>query len=369
MISLTRLFIHPIKSMRGLQVSHAQALDSGLAFDRTFMISDENGTFLTARQFPQMVLFTPALTAEGLYLTAPDNRSAVVRFCDFQPQAAATEVWGQHFTSQIAPDTINNWLSSYFDRPVQLRWTGQKMTRRVKRYDQIPLGFADGFPYLLINEASFRDVQNRTPAGIKMEQFRPNLIVTGAPAWDEDSWSSLRIGNVTFEVSRPCSRCILTTVSTERGRKHPAGEPLTTLQNFRTATDGSGDVDFGINLLASNSGILRAGDELTVLSRKSPRSYGAGKMVESLQLSDDHPQEISIHYQGQTVKGNNQQVLLEQLEMHGFRIPYSCRAGICGSCRMTLTSGQVKPMKQSAVANDGTILSCSCIPAGDISLA
>ncbi|OON40833.1 hypothetical protein BTJ39_07115 [Izhakiella australiensis] len=369
MISLSRLFIHPIKSMRGLQVSHAQALESGLAFDRTFMISDDSGTFLTARQFPQMVLFTPALTADGLYLTAPDDSSVAVRFQDFLPQAAPTEVWGQHFTSQIAPEVINNWLSHYFPHPVQLRWVGRQMSRRVQHFEQVPLGFADGFPYLLINESSFRDLQQRAPAGIKIEQFRPNLVVTGAQAWDEDDWQTLRIGGVTFDVTKPCSRCILTTVSTERGRKHPDGEPLATLQSFRSATDGSGDIDFGLNLVARNSGVLRAGDEMQVLARKSPRAYGAGKVVKSIQPDNGKPQDVAIHYQGKTVKGNNQQVLLEQLEMHGFRIPYSCRAGICGSCRMTLISGEVKPMKQSAVADDGTILSCSCIPAGDISLA
>ncbi|SFM90623.1 hypothetical protein SAMN05216516_101231 [Izhakiella capsodis] len=369
MISLSRLFIHPIKSMRGLHVSHAQALDSGLAFDRTFMISDNSGTFLTARQFPQMVLFTPALMADGLYLTAPDGSSAAIRFQDFQPQAAPTEVWGQHFTAQIAPEMINNWLSNYFPRPVQLRWVGKQMSRRVQDFEQVPLGFADGFPYLLINDSSFRYLQNKVPAGIKIEQFRPNLVVTGAAAWDEDSWASIRISDVVFDVAKPCGRCILTTVSTERGRQHPDGEPLATLQTFRSAADNSGDIDFGLNLVARNSGILRVGDEMQVLTRQSPRIYVAGKPTESLQADTDEPQEVTIHFQGKTVKGNNQQVLLEQLEMHGFRVPYSCRAGICGCCRMRLISGKVKSMKQGAVDDDGTILSCSCIPAGDLSLA
>jgi len=78
---------------------------------------------------------------------------------------------------------------------------------------------------------------------------------------------------------------------------------------------------------------------------------------------------VTIGYKGQQFAGDNQQVLLEQLEMQGFRIPYSCRAGICGSCKMTLVSGDVKALKQSAVRGDGTILSCSCIPNGDIELA
>ncbi|MBP2170642.1 uncharacterized protein YcbX/ferredoxin [Erwinia toletana] len=369
MISLSRLFIHPVKSMRGLQLSHAQVLESGLAFDRIFMITEADGKFITARQFPEMVLFTPALTVDGLFLSAPDGSSATIRFADFAHEASPTEVWGTHFTAMIAPETINRWLSDFFPRPVQLRWVGAEMTRRVKKKPAVPLGFADGYPFLLVNEASLLDLQQRCPASVKMEQFRPNLVVTGAAPWAEDSWSVLRIGDITFEVPKPCSRCIFTTVSPERGRKHPSGEPLATLQTFRSALDDSGDIDFGLNLIARNSGVIRVGDTLEVLKSKPPRPYGAGQVVETLQVKAQTAGKVTIGYQGGSFSGNNQQVLLEQLEMQGHNIPYSCRAGICGSCKMTLVSGEVKAMKQSAIRSDGTILTCSCIPAGDIELA
>lgn len=368
MISLSRLFIHPVKSLRGMQVSHAQALESGLAFDRIFMITTPDGTFITARQYPEMVLFTPALTPEGLFLSAPDGTSATVRLADFSDEAAPTEVWGNIFTSLIAPEAINQWLSGFFPRSVQLRWVGPEMTRRVKRFGQVPLGFADGFPFLLINEASLQDLRQRCPAGVKLEQFRPNLVVTGATAWAEDGWSTVRIGEILFDVPKPCSRCVLTTVSPERGRKHPGGEPLATLQKFRTAADGSGDIDFGLNLIARSSGILRVGDELQVLSGKPPRPYGAGQVTESVEVVSSGARRVAISWQGETFSGNNQQVLLEQLEMQGYRIPYSCRAGICGSCHLTLVSGEVSPMKQGAVQDNGRILSCSCIPASDLVL-
>lgn len=368
MISLSRLFIHPVKSMRGTQVSHAAALASGLAFDRTFMLTDPDGTFITARQFPEMVLFTPALLPDGLLLIAPDGSSAVIRFADFIAEPAPVEVWGNHFTALIAPAEINSWLSGFFPRPVQLRWVGEEMTRRVKRFDQVPLGFADGYPYLLINEASLHDLRQRCPAGVKLEQFRPNLVITGATAWAEDSWSTLRIGGIVFDVPKPCSRCIFTTVSPERGRRHPTGEPLHTLQKFRTAADGSGDVDFGLNLVARSSGILRVGDELEVIADKPARVYGAGEVAEQLEPVTQAQEKVAISWEGEHFDGNNQQVLLDQLEMQGYRIPYSCRAGVCGSCRVRLTSGQVRPLKKGALREDGTLLSCSCIPGGDVVL-
>lgn len=366
MVTLTRLFIHPVKSMRGIGLTHALADVSGLAFDRIFMITEADGTFITARQFPQMVRFTPSPFHDGLHLTAPDGSSALVRFADFATQDAPTEVWGNHFTARIAPSAINQWLNSFFSRDVQLRWVGPQLTRRVKRHDDVPLSFADGYPYLLTNEASLRDLQQRCPASVKMEQFRPNLVISGAGAWEEDTWKVIRIGDVIFDVAKPCSRCIFTTVSPEKGQKHPSGEPLATLQTFRTAVD-NGDVDFGQNLIARNSGVIRVGDDVEILATGPARAYGAAE-------SDDSAQEqqpdatVLIDWQGQTFPGNNQQVLLEQLENQGIRIPYSCRAGICGCCRIRLVEGEVNPLKKSAIGDDGTILCCSCVPKTTIRL-
>lgn len=367
MTTLSRLYIHPVKSLRALQLSHAQVGSSGLAFDRIFMITEPDGTFITARQYPQMVLFTPALLTDGLFLTAPDGESATIRFNDFSASAQPTEVWGNHFTALIAPQAINHWLSGYFQRDVQLRWVGPELTRRVKKHPEIPLSFADGYPYLLVNESSFQDLQKRCPAGIKLEQFRPNLVVTGSPAWAEDSWQTIRIGSVVFELVKPCSRCVLTTVSTERGHKHPQGEPLNTLQQFRTAENGA--IDFGQNMIARNSGIIRVGDHVEILSRQSPPSYGAGAVVESLSPPKESAKSVTIEYQGKVFTGNNQQILLEQLEQQGIRIPYSCRAGLCGSCKITLMAGEVAALKGNAVNSNGSIFCCSCIPKSDLQLA
>ena len=361
MATLSRLFIHPVKSMRGIGLSHALADISGMAFDRIFMVTEPDGTFITARQYPQMVRFTASPLHDGLHLTAPDGSSARVSFAEFSASAAPTEVWGNHFTALIAPEEINKWLSVFFSRDVQLRWVGPQPTRRVKRHDDVPLSFADGFPYLLTNEASLRDLQQRCPASVKMEQFRPNLVVTGVPAWAEDGWKTIRIGEVIFDVVKPCSRCVFTTVSPERGQKHPSGEPLATLQKFRTAQD-NGDVDFGQNLIARNSGVVRAGDDIEILATRPAKPYAAGQVEESLVPEIEPEGTVSLEWEGQSFRGNNQQVLLEQLEQQGIRVPYSCRAGICGCCRVRLLEGEVNLLKKSARADDGTILSCSCIP-------
>ncbi|WP_213991926.1 YcbX family protein [Sodalis sp. dw_96] len=367
MVSVSRLYIHPVKSMRGLQLSHALVRAEGLAGDRTFMLTETDGTFITARQYPQMVLFTPVMVQNGLHINAPDGQSAMACYEDFTADPHPTEVWGNHFTAYIAPEAINNWLSGYIGHPIQLRWTGASSHRRVKTHPQVSLSFADGYPYLLISEASFGDLQRRCPAGIKLSQFRPNLVVTGAEPYAEDRWRTLKVGDVQFEVAKPCGRCILTTVSVEQGRKHPAAEPLRTLQSYRTADNG--DVDFGQNLLARGSGIIRVGDKVEILSEQPPRPYKGSQAMETYPAPAEGEHSITIDYRGQSFTGNNRQVLLEQLEQQNIRIPYSCRAGLCGTCKVQLLAGEVTPLTASAVSEPGKILTCSCMPKTDIRLA
>ncbi len=234
------------------------------------------------------------------------------------------------------------------------------MTRRVKRHNTVPLSFADGYPYLLANEASLRDLQQRCPASVKMEQSAQSGGFRRV-SLGRNRWKVIRIGDVVFDVVKPCSRCIFTTVSPGKGQKHPAGEPLKTLQSFRTAQD-NGDVDFGQNLIARNSGVIRVGDEVEILATAPAKIYGAAAADDTANITQQPDANVDIDWQGQAFRGNNQQVLLEQLENQGIRILNSCRAGICGSCCVQLLEGEVTPLKKSAMGDDGTILCCSCVP-------
>ena len=167
-----------------------------------------------------------------------------------------------------------------------------------------------------------------------MEQFRPNLVVSGASAWEEDSWKVIRIGDVVFDVVKPCRRCIFTTVSPEKGQKHPAGEPLKTLQSFRTAQD-NGDVDFGQNLIARNSGVIRVGDEVEILATAPAKIYGAAAADDTANITQQPDANVDIDWQGQ----------------------------------VQLLEGEVTPLKKSAMGDDGTILCCSCVPKTALKLA
>ncbi|QQO73713.1 MOSC domain-containing protein [Morganella morganii] len=366
-ITLSRLYTFPVKSMKGIRQSQSHAGETGLGFDRNFMITDETGKFITARRYPQMVLFTPVLLSNGIYLRSPEGSGATILFEDFRPDHLPCEVWGNHFTSLLAPEKINQWLCQFFDIPVQLRWLSPQSTRRVKKFPDTAVSFADCYPYLVVNEASFREVQRRCGAGIKIEQFRSNIIVTGAEPFAEDRWKTIQVGDVVFDLKKPCSRCILTTVSTDKGIKHPEMEPFHTLQTFRKAADND-DVDFGMNAIARNSGVIQVGDTVTVLETREPRQYEE-QIVEKVQAAPAQPEAaLELTFNGKLYPVNNQHVLLEQLEGHQVNIPYSCRAGVCGCCKVTLVSGEVTPLKAGAIKENGDILACSCIPKTNITI-
>lgn len=108
---------------------------------------------------------------------------------------------------------------------------------------------------------------------------------------------------------------------------------------------------------------------MTLKFYRPARVYGAAAQDDTIDAVQQPDSTVTIDWQGQVFQGNNQQVLLEQLENQGIRVPYSCRAGICGCCRIKLLEGEVNPLKKSASGDDGTILSCSCVPKTALKLA
>jgi uncharacterized protein len=368
-ITISQLSVYPIKSMQGLNLTQAQVNESGFQFDRQFMLSQLDGTFITARQYPQLLLLKPKLTNTGLMITAPNESSIMVHYNEFSSQPESTNVWGNYFYSHIASIKVNRWFSDYLQRDVQLRWLGHASTRRIKHYPTLPLSFADGYPYLLLNRSSFDEVNRRCRQSLAIPQFRGNIIIDGAPPFSEDTWKTIKIGEVIFEVTKPCSRCILTTVDVKTAQPAPNKQPLSVLSTFRR--DEKGEIDFGINMIALNQGVLNIGDKVELLATKPAKQYIITSAVtEPIKTQQPLPtqQPITIEYHQQNFIGNTQQTLLEQLEHHNINVSYSCRVGLCGKCRVRLVSGKIKPLTKSAIQTNNQILACSCIPKGNIKI-
>ena len=263
-MQLSGLYLHPIKSTAPLAVETALVEPRGLRNDRRWMVVDADGRFITGRELPRLTLVRAMPEAGGLSLSAPGMPPLTVPF----PRTAATvpvTVWKSEVAAKPA-DAASAWLGEFLQRPVRLVHMDADVTRPMtdvhsQAGDEV--SFADAFPLLLISQAALDGLNGRLARPVSMLRFRPNLVVDGAPAHAEDGWKRIRIGDVEFDVAKPCSRCVFTTVDPLRGERDPDGEPLRTLIGYRRSGDG---VTFGQNLIPRSPGTLRLGDGVEVLA-------------------------------------------------------------------------------------------------------
>lgn len=257
LMKLTDLCHYPVKSMRGIRSSAAAVGSRGLQFDREWLLAAPDGTFLSARKLPQLLLWQAEADETALTLTAPDGTRL---HC---PAAAMTEtadaaVWQDRFPARCGNAEADRVLSRLLKTEVRL-FRLDDTPRRLLRPQQTPLSFADGAPLLLTSLASLADLNSRLDSPVEMERFRANLVADGKTAYAEESWQRIRIGSVEFEYLKPCIRCVMTTIDLRTAEKHPRRQPLATLAQTRKAV-------FGIYLTALGSGTVRVGDAVEVLS-------------------------------------------------------------------------------------------------------
>ncbi|WP_318495207.1 hybrid-cluster NAD(P)-dependent oxidoreductase [Photobacterium leiognathi] len=278
---LSQLNVFPVKSIAGISQSQAWVEKQGMAFDRRFMVAKPSGDMVTARKYPQMVKVKAALLADGLVLSYGDKSHLSLKYKDFLMQDASSTVWADTFIAYTTTEQANAWFSDIIGEPVQLLFTGEQ-SNRVRPKIQQNVSFADGYPLLVISEASLQALNERSSEHHTMDQFRTNLVVSNTEAFAEDGWKRIRIGEVEFEAVKPCARCILTTIDPKSATFSEHKEPLVTMAKFRA--DETGNVYFGQNLVALNEGIITVGDEIEVLETK-PKEIYADNCDVKLQLT------------------------------------------------------------------------------------
>ncbi|WP_456295396.1 hybrid-cluster NAD(P)-dependent oxidoreductase [Vibrio sp. AK197] len=274
--NLSKINIYPAKSIGGIAMSSSWVEKQGLSFDRRFLIAQPDGAMVTARKYPQMVLVKTALTADGVTFSVQGKPALHLRYCDFSMQEHDAQVWADQFTAYQTTAEANAWFSDVLGQRVTLLYCGAQ-SNRVREKVGHNVSFADGYPVLVIGEASLEELNRRSSQVHSMDQFRTNLVVSNTEPFEEDRWKRIRIGEVEFESVKPCERCILTTVDVEKGEFRASKEPLATLSQFRA--NEAGGVFFGQNLVAKNEGMIRAGDRVEVLEYKAPEVYADNSPV------------------------------------------------------------------------------------------
>ncbi len=264
---LTEINIYPIKSTKRIALTESEVLPRGLPWDRRWMLVDEQGKFITARQYPKLAIVETHMGVDGLQISVNGKTSLLVSLQPATEKMQSVTVWQDTLDVFLVNEEANIWFSEYLGKNCQLVQMTDDIIRSVNQdYGQPDdeVSFADGFPLLLISEASLDDLNQRLENPVSMRRFRPNVVVSDGAAYAEDNWHRLRIGEVEFEGVKACSRCIFTTIDPDTGVKDPDKEPLRTLGTYRRR-DGKG-VYFGQNLIPRNQGKIRMGDSVEILS-------------------------------------------------------------------------------------------------------
>lgn len=262
---LEQIHLYPVKGLRGIALEAAGIERCGLEGDRRWLVTGTDRKFLTQRDLPDMATLDAIPDAAGLTLRRGDE-SCRVPLPDEQAPVAAVVVWHHSLPARAADPAASDWLSARLGRPCLLWFMHDTGVRPVDPgcgLEQDRVSFADGFPVLVVNTASL-DALNRAlvQGAVPIDRFRANLVVSGFPAWDENSWQTLRIGAMRFRAPTPCARCVVVTQDQRTGEKPHLGEPLKTLGRLNRQPDG---IIFGRNLIPEAPGRLSVGDPVSIV--------------------------------------------------------------------------------------------------------
>jgi uncharacterized protein YcbX len=263
MLSLTAIHVYPLKSAGGLSLEQVTLDRFGPEGDRRWMLVDDNHRFLSQREDARLARVRPRQLADGLELELDGESIAVETPADARRRDV--QIWEDRVPAVDAGDDAARWFTERLERPVRLVYMPDSSHRYVDGMYAAAgetVSFADGFPLLLVSASSLDLLNSKLPEPVSLDRFRPNLIVSGCEPHAEDRWRRVRIGEVELDVVKPCSRCVVPSVDQRSGEKHP--EILRVLAAYRRGEDRQ--VYFGQNLLYRQTGRLKRGDPVEVLS-------------------------------------------------------------------------------------------------------
>jgi uncharacterized protein YcbX len=275
MATVTELVLYPIKSCAGIQVEEAQFHISGLVaqgvHDREWMLVTREGQFLTQREHPRMALVTPRLIGDALEVSAPGMPPLLLPLAhEATASSIQVQIWDDHVDARDCGDAAAAWFADAIggacrlvrfapgvQRPISTKWTGGLAAET---------RFADGYPILVIGQASLDDLNARLAAAgraaLPMNRFRPNLVVDGIDAFEEDYVASFVAGGLALRPVKPCARCPIPAIDQATGI--PGPDPLDILQSYRANPRMEGAVCKGMNCIvtAGAGQCLRVGQQL-----------------------------------------------------------------------------------------------------------
>ncbi len=269
MYKLSEIYVYPVKSLGGIKLNSTEVQLRGLKFDRRWMIVDENNVFLTQRRIPSMALIRTEITGNRIKLTHKSKNISSLHLTDssYSGKQTLVRIFNNNVLAHFVSEDADKWLTETLGIKCRLVFMSGSDIRHINpKYakQNETVSFADGFPFLIIGQPSMDLLNSKLPEKISVNRFRPNFVFEGGKPHDEDNWKKIKIGEINFEVVKPCARCVITTVNQNNGRK--GKEPLATLSLYRKVGN---KILFGQNMIAGNTGTVSINDIIQVLESKN----------------------------------------------------------------------------------------------------
>ena len=260
--SLSAIYRYPLKSARGHALQTAAMDRFGLAGDRRWMLVDDSGRFQSQRRLPALALLEADITADGLRLRFGE-RDIALPAPDPRGPCVSVNIWKDTLVCPVAADAVNAWVSDRLGESLRLVHYPETARRGVNP-DYAPAGellaFTDGFPLLVISEASLASLNERLPAPAPMDRFRPNLVIRGVEPHAEDQWRRIRAGETEVRLVKPCSRCVIPSIDQRSAQRDPHINRA--LAKYRRR---DGAIYFGMNALAPAGARFNVGDPVRIV--------------------------------------------------------------------------------------------------------
>lgn len=275
---VSEINIYPIKSLGGISLEKSVVEKRGLRFDRRFMLIDADNRFVSQREFPRLAALTLSIDDEFFKVAAPDGE--VLRVPSIlRGDRKQVTVWNSICDAVIAGRHINRWFSDQLGHNFELAYMPEDSLRPVnKKFNKGKeiVSFADGYPLLMIGQSSLDELNSKMEVSVPMNRFRPNIVLEGSEPFDEDKWKAVKIGENVFRSTKPCARCVITTIDQSTGTS-AGSEPLRSLAKFRSASHvfpenyesfgfSANSVLFGQNFVPEKFGSgIKVGDTFTTI--------------------------------------------------------------------------------------------------------
>jgi uncharacterized protein len=255
-VSVNQLCVYPVKSCAGVSLTDGLLIETGLEFDRTWMVVDAQGMFVTQRQLPRMALIQPTLKTLEMVLRAPGMMALHVAL-DTVEKAMQVQVWNDTVAAYDMGDLAAQWFTDFLGQPLRLvRFDPEQKRLSNKTWTgaiDAENAFSDGFPILVTSTASLAEMNRRLrlagQVDVTMARFRPNLVLDGLDAHGEDHLDELVFASVQGEIRlklvKPCTRCSIPDVDpVTAAQGHAVGDVLA---SYRADARMQGALTFAMN--------------------------------------------------------------------------------------------------------------------------